>query len=505
MQLILRLWSRSSKISNLEASDASAIGTTTFDLKTDDCSDSLPLRVREQNAALILRRTSVGIQFDCFEASPHPRDVMTTNGALIWPIPTDSVTVTWGKASNSTFRTQLAKFLDDACIESIPSMIPESYKAGAFVPEIRDTANPKLVLQMVMNVLAAYGWREKNENPTIKRVRDDVLWKSALRPWRRNPLWLVIRAALQTSFQTSSPSNGKSFMVYLMCQLSRLAVSKNLSSDLVQVASSKMSRRLAKLGSAGDAFIIKEALESASKARQYLQDDLDKKLTTSGSSQDLECGTTFEPECMNLKLSSSKAYIAKVLDGSSSTSANAKWIPEGKRSIIAATKLPDLESLKAGQNIELALADVGVWVTKHLGQWTESKLERHEDSTCIMLGELISTYYRNATSTYQRHPDQLSVAMLTCFELWQTLDRFVTSRHPLLTQYSPQIPLSLFEPLLLTRMDLLNRLHGFETYLTQRHRTLCPAIHQSTLTQRSIPLRSSTFPSQPLIKISKTR
>ena len=32
-----------------------------------------------------------------------------------------------------------------------------------------------------------------------KHTRDDVLLNDALTPWRRSPLWLVLRVALQTS------------------------------------------------------------------------------------------------------------------------------------------------------------------------------------------------------------------------------------------------------------------------------------------------------------------
>lgn len=149
-----------------------------------------------------MRRTLEGLQLDCFEASPLTEHVITTRGALICTFPADSIVIPWTTASTLTFRVQLAKFLADMIAQCIPSMSPVSVKAGLEVPEIKDTANPKMILHMAMNALVAYGVRRLSRFAVVKRIRDDVLWKKkALLPWRRNPLWLVIRIGLQTSFE----------------------------------------------------------------------------------------------------------------------------------------------------------------------------------------------------------------------------------------------------------------------------------------------------------------
>lgn len=138
-----------------------------------------------------MRRTPKGLQLDCFEASPLTEDVTTTRGALVCSFPTDSIVIPWETASTLTFRVQLAKFLADMSTQCIPSMSPIAVEAGLEVPVIRDTANPKMILHMAMNVLVAYGVRRPSKFAIVKRVRDDVLFKEALLPWRRNPLWLL--------------------------------------------------------------------------------------------------------------------------------------------------------------------------------------------------------------------------------------------------------------------------------------------------------------------------
>jgi len=86
--------------------------------------------------------------------------VITTNGALLWSFPTDTVSIPWDIASTFTFRTKISKFLADASIECMQSMLPKASKAGVAQPEARNPANPKLIAQMFMNVLVAYGVRK---------------------------------------------------------------------------------------------------------------------------------------------------------------------------------------------------------------------------------------------------------------------------------------------------------------------------------------------------------
>lgn len=58
-------------------------------------------------------------------------------------------------------------------------MMPQSRKAGSHMAEMRDTASPGLVTEMLMSMLASLG-RPAEVNQTQKRVRDDVLWYDSL-------------------------------------------------------------------------------------------------------------------------------------------------------------------------------------------------------------------------------------------------------------------------------------------------------------------------------------
>ncbi|RDW76207.1 hypothetical protein BP5796_07028 [Coleophoma crateriformis] len=436
--------------------------------------DSLPLHIREQNAGLILRRTLEGLQLDSFEASPLTEDVITTRGALIFRFPTDSIVIPWTTASTLPFRVQLARFLADMSTQSIPSMSPVSVKAGREVAEIKDTANPTMILHMAMNILVAYGVRKPSKFAIVKRVRDDVLWKKALLPWRRNPLWLLVRVGLQTSFEQLFSANAtmeyKKFMAYLMCRLCQTIRIMKLSPDFVSIASAKIARRVAKLGSGSDSFLLQVSRDECEAAQMFLQADWkSKKVACNKRSQLANQNLYFEPQHTHLKLPNSRAYIKKVLQGPPLKTELLPFVLDCRIFQRSPTRLPGVEKLLVRSEIQFALADLQHWVEHYLDSWTTLQLLNPRPGTCSKLGHLLLTYFRQATHAYKDYPDQLSVAMLTSVELWKSLDRLVITIHPLLKKYSPDIPLSLFEPLLLTKIEHLDRLHRFELYLANRH------------------------------------
>jgi hypothetical protein len=400
--------------------------------------------------------------------------VITTRGALIQPFPADSIVIPWDTAHDLHFRNQLAKFLADMGSQCITSLSPVSVPAGLEVPEIKDTANPTMILHMAMNVLVAYGVRRPSSLAIVKRLRDDVVWKKGgLLPWRRSPLWQVMRVGLQSSFEqllsTDSTLEYKKFMAYLMNRVCQMARIMELGPDIISVASAKISRRISKLGLGLNSFLLKVSQEQCEAAQNYLQQDWKTKMLACKASVGTDLDLTFEPHHTHLMLRNSRAYIDKLMQGLPPKIDVRNPVLECRVFQSSPARLPGAEKLSSRVEIHFALAEIDHWVQEHLESWTTSQLLSPRPGTCTKLGKLLSTYFKKATSVYEDYPDQLSVAMLTCLELWQSLDRIVIAIHPLLGEYSPDIPLTFLEPLLLTRRDLLLRLHQFEAYLASRH------------------------------------
>lgn len=89
----------------------------------------------------------------------------------------------------------LATFIEQAGAESLERFQAHSRKAKVSVAEVRDTADPALITQVLLPLLEAIG--SSVDVPKLrKRVRDDVSFHKALLPWRRLPFWLVLRVAI---------------------------------------------------------------------------------------------------------------------------------------------------------------------------------------------------------------------------------------------------------------------------------------------------------------------
>jgi len=124
-------------------------------------------------------------------------------------------------------------------------------KAGSSAYESRDTVDPSLISQMLMTLLEANG---QHISPTLlrKRVRDDVCWADgAEKPWRRCPLWLVLRVALQRHLcSLFGGEKGHIHYKFLICLVLASLLDdsvEHLSPDLLHVLKAKLCRRLVKL------------------------------------------------------------------------------------------------------------------------------------------------------------------------------------------------------------------------------------------------------------------
>jgi hypothetical protein len=119
--------------------------------------------------------------------------------------------------------------------------------------KIPDTTHPRLVTEMIMSVILAYG--QPADTPIIrKNTREEVLLSHGHFPWRRSPLWLLIRVALQLTFERLANKFGakyslyKQAMVYIMTHLLNMATEHgSVPHDMLYSMSAKISRRMLKL------------------------------------------------------------------------------------------------------------------------------------------------------------------------------------------------------------------------------------------------------------------
>lgn len=111
-----------------------------------------------------------------------------------------------------------------------------------------------MATDFIMNLFTALGESAKVDAVT-KNTRDNVLWNECLIPWRRSPLWLLIRVFLHLFLtrvgmpEKQTSSIYKAFMVMLLSRILRSArvTGAHLGHDVIYTTSAKLLRRLQKM------------------------------------------------------------------------------------------------------------------------------------------------------------------------------------------------------------------------------------------------------------------
>ncbi|KAK2765376.1 hypothetical protein FQN54_008222 [Arachnomyces sp. PD_36] len=472
------------------------------DLSTvsNSCADILPILIRGQNAGIIARRSDAKYYFESFELSPKNANVIGAKGRLRRCFPGPTVAVDQARVADDSFRRNLIECLvklDDETPEEVSAV---SKKAGSKVREHRDTINPRFVTEMVTGILRAVG-EPIDVRRIHKRTREDVLWDNSKNPWRRSPLWLLLRVALQTSlFDPDDPSAAharyKSFMIFFMTRLLERAWECSLPDDLLFIMSSKISRRVQKLGLDGDSGCSKYTMEIVSAVHnamatrwESMEADPDPQNTQLG----LDLTRLHFPRDTQLSLDTLRPYLTTIDSRKRLPSNLSTFAPRCRTRILQSdSQSPDLNLsyITIDDEKYTFLSDLELWVQDCLSGWLRSNID--DSKTCTSLKSLIDTYTKTAIAAYQGRPADISLMLLTLMDIWVALDKCAIRHCALLGDYSPEFPVDLFEPLLLPTKTQMQRLLTIEQYLTGRRNDAvpsCPSIFRSIKERNSFAVR----------------
>ncbi|KAG8689950.1 hypothetical protein FRC11_014718 [Ceratobasidium sp. 423] len=227
------------------------------DLANMDEDDTLVLYIRAQNAAVFIHKLENHTSFEIFGVQSPAADVMSTPGKLVRHYPEHAVEVPNQTANAAGFMTEIARFLAKMDIEEIQDAVSSTRKARSSAREIQDVTNPNYFIQLFLGMLRGMG-TVVTPRRVVKRVADQVLWQDALKPWRRSPIWLIIRVALQMSLD---PLVYKHFMAYCHAEiLSQSHDDELFTSDLLYAMRVKAARRLYKLGESTPHFVLEAVM-----------------------------------------------------------------------------------------------------------------------------------------------------------------------------------------------------------------------------------------------------
>ncbi|EWC47773.1 hypothetical protein DRE_02973 [Drechslerella stenobrocha 248] len=439
--------------------------------------DAFALHVFRQNAGVIIRRVQDDLRFEVFEASPIPAAVVGCKGRLRCNFPGPVTAIPCQVARDPLFLNELGNFLQHMDTRQFTEeTLSKSRKGGNDLSETRDTADPRYIIELLTGIMRGIGKEVETVNIITKNLRDEVNWKSALSPWRRSGLWLVVRVGLQT---TLGRDEYKFFMLRVIGAVLAQAIHSDIDSYSISCIRQKLARRAFKLGEANiPQELLAQTLRIAQEGHSMLSYrwsqtiagserlvQFDQKLTTPASVLD----NTY------LKLRDASAWIENRITAYNSLIGRASSVqdPQELARHVDSSSFPQL---RGGTEIEsaISLIDFELWVQQHLEAWCSGSI-RHSHGRLWVIEELaanIKQYHKEASKAYTTHSllDASKMA-LTILEMWIELDKLVCEEEPLLSDYSPEIPINILDPILLVQRGDMDRVVKVEDYLRQRHTT----------------------------------
>ncbi|KAK0972719.1 hypothetical protein LTR54_017493 [Friedmanniomyces endolithicus] len=159
---------------------------------------SIVLHVSAQNAGMIISRvspleTGFAIRFEAFELAPLNQAFYQSKGRLGRSFPGSAVDIDFPTFAEPGLVDTTARTLVKMSFQAAPGMQPQVRKAKAMVDEDRDTTHPGMISEFIMGFLNAVG-QSAHVDTISKNTREEVLLLDARSPWRRSPVWLLLRS-----------------------------------------------------------------------------------------------------------------------------------------------------------------------------------------------------------------------------------------------------------------------------------------------------------------------
>jgi hypothetical protein len=382
--------------------------------------------------------------------------------------------------------------------QHLGEVFPVIKKAGVGHENVRDTASPRYITEAVAGFLRGVGVvtysSAKDETIFIqKRIDDKIAFGSGKgNPWRRSSMWLLLRVSLQTTLEEFAITGGagyKAFQAFLMAHLlHRCAANFDVvPDDVIDTMNRKLARRMWKLKDFVDtetsptlefARSVIGSVGTALKMRwdQVRQERVNIINWTAPTQESIE-------KSLELSFQTNERYLNSVIGRTRQLAQATNQYDDAKttRALVSAcsTRLnihaPQLPSTVNTAELDIGLMDFESWVEKQLPTWSRSST-RNPEVDCVSLSSILETYAQHGSSHYAKTPERLSVFWLTIVELWVALDKLVIKWNRLLSNYPPEIPHDLLEPLLLPSVSQLMRLDIAQSYIRQRQDAACHSL-----------------------------
>jgi hypothetical protein len=360
----------------------------------------------------------------------------------------------------------------------VSEMQPVIVKATNTHEEFRDTTKPGAVTELFVGFLRGFG-ESASVSSILKKTRDEVLWMNALAPWRRSPMWLLIKVTIHLLLSRSSKGSERMFkrvMLFIHSHITNLVIRLGpdlaVSSDCIYAMSAKIVRRIHK---------VRESENSTSHRSDRLLAHVDAVLRRASDilsgrwqqvrnqeSRPLDLGKLAKLDTAqdtSMSLPSLDKYI-KSMEKRPNTDTSKAVAPTASLVHCDASTLPTLseKSCTDYHRMTANLQQLERWASLNTDPWLDSR----PPNACLKLHDLLIRYHGLAKIHYANNPEGLSIMLLTILELWVACDKAAVHECQLLSDYAPDVPVDALQNLLLPRADQMGRLMSLESYIQGR-------------------------------------
>lgn len=432
---------------------------------------------------------------------PPTSTVMSTKGKMVMEFPANPCLAVQNDPHLLSSLANVFEFFD---ANQIDDAMPHTSKGGAMHVENRDTASPRYINEAIHGILRALSPSEGLPEETTfirKRLDDHILWDSAYLPWRRSAIWLLIRVALQSTLAEKKVSSGpfgyKSFQTYFLSSIIQQALDKGNGtsfppSDLLHFMNTKLAKKIWKIKNIIDdpknpfSNIIDACISNASQELERRWSCIRRQFSVRPPLQEFSIEEI--KAAQHLSMENSRNHLLKIhkrMERPYFKGVKQKIFLDTEKSLVSPLfynkqSLPTEICIKEPH---MGLYRFENWVENHLHSWGEAA----SFQSCPSLLSIFRKYQSVAESRYHGNPERLSVMYLVMFELWVVMDRIARRWCPMIAEYSCDIELSTFEPLILPPYRHLSRLHDVECYIQSRNATT--SIFSSQVSQNSFSVR----------------
>lgn len=438
----------------------------------------VPFHIVAQNAGVILTKASDGVIFEAFELSPLNEAVMSTKGRLRRSFPGPAICISTDTFEDAEFQSVLASTLAKMCSQKAVGMTPTVRKSQNNVQEDRDTSHPGIVTELLLGILSPLS-SPLDVKRIWKNTREEVLWQDTSHPWRRSPLWLLLRVLAQLQFTRTHASisnegydcrSYKLFMIHIMATVldKYLQSGSRVDTDKLCGMISKIIHRISKLklDRKDEEPRILFAKQVLGESNAHLKSRWTEICTAMSGQLGLERLKQLDfKKDATLALPDLDTFLALIAARPSTTDGR-NFLPTADLLKFPAESLP---FCTFGSKAEYKLHNLQAfeeWVGLHLPRWTKDHVS--EAHVCQSIKHLMQNYYGVASSCYIGNPEAFSLMILTSLELWITCDKSAIAHLPLLADYNPGLPLEVVRALLVPQREHMERLRSVESYLEKR-------------------------------------